>query len=149
MSRLAAQSARLDGGNYPSRFGYRTLFSDMDANRHLNNGTIGRILEEGRSDLHHSVFKRLPGSGATGRPMLLLATITIEYLREGRYPGTVEVATGVTRVGTSSFGLAQAAFQDGACVAVADCILVKTAAGRPTPLTAAERDLLEGLAFGA
>jgi 2-keto-4-pentenoate hydratase len=43
VSRLAEHSARLDGGNYALRFGYRSLFSDMDANRHLNNGTIGRV----------------------------------------------------------------------------------------------------------
>ncbi len=53
----------------------------------------------------------------------------------------------MTRVGTSSFGLAQAAFQDGACVAVADCVMVKAANGLPAPLTGAERELLEGLAF--
>ena len=130
MSRLAEQSARLDGGNYPLRFGYRSLFSDMDANRHLNNGTIGRVLEEGRAELHHSVFKRPAGTGAGSGSTLLLVTITIEFLREGRYPGSVEVATGVTRVGTSSFGLAQAAFQDGACIALADCVMVKAAHGR-------------------
>ena len=78
---------------------------------------------------------------------MLLATITIEFLREGRYPGSVEVTTGVTRVGTSSFELAQAAFQDGACITVADCVMVKAADGLPTPLTGAERELLEGLAF--
>jgi acyl-CoA thioester hydrolase len=78
---------------------------------------------------------------------LLLATITIEFLREGRYPGSVEVATGVTRIGTSSFGLAQSAFQNGACIAVADCVMVKAANGLSAPLTGAEREILEGLAF--
>jgi acyl-CoA thioester hydrolase len=57
------------------------------------------------------------------------------------------VATGVTRVGTSSFGLAQAAFQDGACIAVADCVMVKAANGLQAPLAEAERELLAGLAF--
>ena len=56
MSRLAEQSARLDAGHYPARFGYRTLYSDMDANRHLNNGTFGRLFEEGRADLRQHVF---------------------------------------------------------------------------------------------
>ncbi|MGH3152174.1 MAG: acyl-CoA thioesterase [Streptosporangiaceae bacterium] len=147
MSRLAEQSARLDGGNYPLRFGYRSLFSDMDANRHLNNGTLGRLLEEGRADLHHSVFKRPAGAGTPSGSTLLLVTITIEFLREGRYPGSVEVATGVTRVGTSSFGLAQAAFQDGACIAVANCVMVNAANGLPAPLTETQRERLEALAF--
>jgi acyl-CoA thioester hydrolase len=124
----------------------------MDVNRHLNNGTFGRLFEEGRVDLHHRVF----GSSATPRsahgPALLLATITMEFVREGRYPGSVEVATAVTRVGRSSFELAQAAFQDGACIALADCVMVKAARGPevgPVSLTEAERETLAKLAFMA
>ena len=76
-----------------------------------------------------------------------MATITIEFLREGRYPGSVEVASAVLRVGGSSYVLAQAAFQDGACVALADCVIVKASRDGPVPLTEAERALLAGLAF--
>lgn len=154
MSRLAEQSGRLAGGNYPVRFTYRSLFSDMDANRHLNNGTVGRLFEEGRADLGHRVFAASGSAAAVNELTFLLATITIEFLREGRYPGSVEVATAVTRVGGSSFALAQAAFQDGGCVALADCVMVKAAeaAGsrvRPVPLTDTERDRLARLAFSA
>jgi acyl-CoA thioesterase FadM len=56
VSRLAEQSARLDADRYPARFGYRTVYGDMDTNRHLNNGTFGRLFEEGRSDLHQRIF---------------------------------------------------------------------------------------------
>jgi acyl-CoA thioester hydrolase len=140
--RLAGESARLDAGHYPMRFAYRTLFSDMDANRHLNNGTFGRLFEEGRAHLTHRAF-----GAAAGGLSFLLATITIEFLSEARYPGSVEVASAVTRVGGSSYTLAQAAYQDGKCAALADCVMVKSAAGRPVPLTGAERELLNGLAF--
>lgn len=141
--RLAGQARRLDAGNYPVRFAYRTLYSDMDPNRHLNNSAFGRLFEEGRADLHHRVMDI---SAANGQ-ILLLATITIEFLREGRYPGSVEVASAVLRVGGSSYVLAQAAFQDGACVALADCVMVKASRDGPVPLTETERELLAGLAF--
>lgn len=149
MSRLAEQSARLDAGSYPVRFAYRCLFSDMDVNRHLNNGTVGRLFEEGRAQLTHRAFAAAPGTGAPGTAGLsfLLATITMEFLSEARYPGSVEVASAVTRVGGSSYTLGQAAYQDDACVALADCVMVKSAAGRPVPLTSAEREFLGGLAF--
>ncbi len=150
MSRLAEQSARLDVGHYPARFCYRTVYGDMDANRHLNNGAFGRLFEEGRSDLHQRIFGAAAGSGIFGGSTLLLVTITMEFLREGRYPGSVEVATAVMRVGHSSFGLAQAAFQDGGCVALADCVIVKAARGPgvgPVPLTEAEREVLARFAF--
>jgi acyl-CoA thioester hydrolase len=141
--RLAEQADRLDAGNYPVRFAYRMLYGDMDTNRHLNNGAFGRLFEEGRSDLTH----RVVGMSAKGL-ILLLATITMEFLREGRYPGSVEVASAVLRVGGSSYVLAQAAFQDQACIALAECVMVKATRDGPVPLTEAERDRLAGLAFG-
>jgi acyl-CoA thioester hydrolase len=144
--RLAGQAARLDAGNYPVQFAYRTLYSDMDTNRHLNNGAFGRLFEEGRAGLHHQVMDTSAPDGS----ILLLATITMEFLREGRYPGSVEVASGVLRVGGSSYVLAQAAFQDGACLALAECVMVKAGpslGAGPLPLTEAERELLTGLAF--
>jgi len=141
--RLAGQAGRLDAGNYPVRFAYRTLYGDLDPNGHLNNGAFGRLFEEGRADLHHRVMDIPAANGL----ILLLATITIEFLREGRYPGSVEVASAVLRVGGSSYVLAQAAFQDGACVALADCVIVKASRDGPVPLTEAERALLAGLAF--
>ena len=145
--RLAEQADRLDAGNYPVRFAYRTLYSDMDPNRHLNNGAFGRLFEEGRADLHHRVIGMSAAAAAANGLTLLLATITIEFLREGRYPGSVEVASAVLRVGGSSYVLAQAAFQDQACVALADCVMVKACRGGPVPLTETEREMLTGLAF--
>ena len=141
--RLAGQAGRLDAESYPVRFAYRTLYSDMDPNRHLNNGAFGRLFEEGRADQHPRVMD-LPAADGL---ILLLATITIEFLREGRYPGSVEVASAVLRVGGSSYVLAQAAFQDRACVALADCVMVKASIHGPVPLTGTERELLAGLAF--
>ena len=148
--RLAGQADRLDAGNYPVRFAYRTLYSDMDPNRHLNNGAFSRLFEEGRADLHHRIIG-MPGAVAVANGLiLLLATITIEFLREGQYPGSVEVASGVLRVGSSSYVLAQAAFQDEACVALAECVMVKASRHLgvgSVPLTDTERELLAGVAF--
>jgi acyl-CoA thioester hydrolase len=146
-SRLAEQPGRLDAENYPVRFAYRTLFSDMDPNRHLNNGAFGRLFEEGRADLHHRVASLSVGTAADHGLILMLATITMEFLREGRYPGSVEVGSAVARVGGSSYVLAQAAFQDGQCIALADCVMVKASRSGPLALTEAERELMTGLAF--
>ncbi len=143
MSRLSEQASRLDVGSYPVRFTYRTLYSDIDVNRHLNNGAFGRLFEEGRVELHRRVFSASATPGLT----MMLATITIEFIAEARYPGSVEVASAVMRIGGSSFALGQAAYQDGACVALADCVMVKATAGRPVPLTEPERQRLAGLMF--
>jgi acyl-CoA thioester hydrolase len=58
------------------------------------------------------------------------------------------VASAVLRVGGSSYVLAQAAFQDQACIALAECVMVKATRDGPVPLTETERDRLAGLAFG-
>jgi acyl-CoA thioester hydrolase len=144
--RLAEQADRLDAANYPVRFTYRTIYSDMDANRHLNNGAFGRLFEEGRADLHYRVAGMSAGAADNGL-ILLLATITMEFLREGRYPGSVEVASAVLDVGGSSYVLAQATFQDQDCIALADCVMVKSDRTGPLQLTAAEREQLAGLSF--
>ena len=143
MTRLSEQAGRLDVGRYPVRFAYRTLFSDMDTNRHLNNVAFGRLFEEGRVELHRRVFGLTETPGLT----MMLATITIEFLAEARYPGSVEVATAVARVGGSSFTLDQAVYKDETCVALADCVMVKAVTGRPVPLTETERERLAGLMF--
>ena len=143
MTRLSEQAARLDVESYPVRFTYRTLFSDMDTNRHLNNVAFGRLFEEGRVELHRRVFGLTETPGLT----MMLVTITIEFLAEARYPGSVEVATAVARAGGSSFTLDQAVYKDERCVALANCVMVKAVAGRPVALTEAERERLAGLMF--
>jgi acyl-CoA thioester hydrolase len=143
MTRLSAQAARLDVGSYPVRFAYRTLYGDVDTNRHFNNVAFGRLFEEGRVELHRRAF----GWPATPGLTMMLATITIEFLAEARYPGSVEVATAVARVGGSSYTLDQAAYQDETCVALANCVMVKAIESRPVPLTEAERERLTGLMF--
>ena len=80
MSRLSEQAARLDVDRYPVRFAYRTLFSDMDTNHHLNNVAFGRLFEEGRVELHRRTFGPSAPPGLT----MMLATITIEFLAEAR-----------------------------------------------------------------
>ncbi|HTX28719.1 MAG TPA: acyl-CoA thioesterase [Streptosporangiaceae bacterium] len=143
MTRLSEQAARLDVGSYPVRFTYRTLFSDMDTNRHLNNVAFGRLFEEGRAEIVRRVF----GLPTVPELTMMLATITIEFIAQARYPGSVEVASAVARVGGSSFALDEAAYQDGVCVALAACVMVKAVAGQTVPLTEPERDGLSGLMF--
>jgi len=53
----------------------------------------------------------------------------------------------VTRIGGSSVTLGQAVYQDGTCVALADCVMVKATAGRSVPFSESERERLAGLTF--
>ena len=120
---------------YPIRFDHRVLYGDVDALGHLNNVAIGRLFEEGRSQANRRVF----ADHGDGQPRAVLASITIEYLAPGSYPGDVQVGTAIAWVGTSSIVHRQALLQDGACLAVAEAVMVKVSSGRSAPLSNIER----------
>jgi acyl-CoA thioester hydrolase len=136
---------RLVAETYPIRFEQRILYSDMDGFRHLNNGATGRYFEEGRATFNMRVF----GVGCMIDPppglQILFANVTIDFVRQAHYPGTVEIATGASRVGHSSYVLAQAAFQNGECFALAEAVMVKAIDGRPMPLGEEERSVIARL----
>lgn len=136
---------RLIADTYPIRFETRILYADMDGFRHLNNGATGRYFEEGRATFNMRVF----GVGCMIDPppghQLLFANVTIDFVRQAHYPGSVEIATGCSRIGNSSYVLSQAAFQNGECFALADAVMVKAHDGRPTPLNEAERAIVAQL----
>lgn len=144
---LKDDPVRLVAAHYARQFDTRILYSDMDAFRHLNNGAIGRYFEEGRADLNMQIF----GVGQLVDPpegrQLLFANVTIDYLRPARYPGIATIATGVTTLGNSSYVIAQAAFQNGDCFALAQSVMVKAYHGRAEPLSDAEREAIDRLRF--
>lgn len=128
---------------YPQRIRTRILYSVMDAFRHLNNGATGRYMEEGRSALNMAVCGVECMNDPPNGLQLLFATVTIDYVRQAHYPGEVEIASGVTRIGGSSYVIARAAFQDSVCFALAEAVMVKAVDGTPAPLTDAEREKMQ------
>ena len=60
--------------------------------------------------------------------------MTLRYLAEGFYPGEMRVGGGVSRIGNSSYEIAQALFQDGRCIGLCDTVLGYTHEGRSAPL---------------
>lgn len=136
---------RLIRDRYPLRFATRILYSDMDAFRHLNNGATGRYLEEGRADLNMMVFGESCMIDPPGGLQLLFATVTIDFIKQAHYPGMVEIATGLTRIGGSSYVISQAAFQHDACFALGEAVMVKAIDGRPAALTEEEKSRMQPL----
>ncbi len=96
-------------------------FGDMDPLRHLNNAALARFYEDGRIRFMDAIGVRAvvePGHG------FVVAEVAIQYLAEGRYPDVVSVASGLLRLGRSSFATAHALFQSGACIGTAETVLV-------------------------
>ena len=123
-------------------------YSDLDPNNHVNNGAINQFFEDGRVGFRLQRLIEAAGNTLTGFAVVKYAAT---YISPAHYPGTVEIGTIVTRVGNSSYGLGQAIFQDGKCVATAEIVTVHfdPATSRPIPLPDPIRSALEGAMIAA
>jgi acyl-CoA thioester hydrolase len=128
---------RLD--QFPSRVPDIIRFGDMDRQGHVNNAVFSTYLETGRVSIIYAADGGLQVPGAT----TVMARLEIDFLKELRWPGTVEVGTAVVEIGRSSYVLLQAVFHDGACTAIGRATMVlidrETRRARPLPPELVER----------
>ena len=127
------ESWRLDAASYPASIELQTRFQDMDINGHLNNVAFAALFESGRVLLHRGdhPFAERPANERT-----MVAAVEINYLAEGNFPDPVQIATGIGRLGTSSWTIVQAMFQNGRCIATCDTVVVCRTDGEAKPLRA-------------
>lgn len=73
--------------------------------------------------------------------VIVLATLDFDFLRELRWPGTVEIGLGIGRPGVNSFDVEQEILRDGVLIAWGRCaqVLINVAGRRPLPLSAEQR----------
>ena len=80
-------------------------WGDMDAMQHVNNVQFFRFLESGRIAYQDDL---LPGEHNSDN--VVLADLQCSFIQQLRYPGTVEVATRISRIGNSSMHVRCAIF---------------------------------------
>ena len=124
------QSWQLDPANYPFKHRTETRFADLDLLGHINNVSMAGLFEHGRGMFNHAieVERRAPGQ------RWLIVSVAIEYIAEAHFPEHVEIASGILRIGSSSWDIASAAFQGGECKATCITTIVLTDANGPTAL---------------
>tara|TARA_R110000772_G_scaffold18400_3_gene51304 strand:- start:39800 stop:40234 length:435 start_codon:yes stop_codon:yes gene_type:complete len=120
--------------NYPVSVVMQTRFQDIDPNRHLNNVAFAALFENARVRLNRELR---PWGDRPKNERSMVAAVTINYLREGQYPDDVEVSSGVSKIGRSSYVIAQAMFQNDRCIATCDSVIVCRTDGEGKPLRAA------------
>ncbi|NVD26322.1 acyl-CoA thioesterase [Parasphingorhabdus flavimaris] len=120
--------------NYPVSVVMQTRFQDIDPNRHLNNVAFAALFENARVRLNRELR---PWGDRPKNERSMVAAVTINYLREGHYPDDVEVSSGVSKIGRSSYVIAQAMFQNDRCIATCDSVIVCRTDGEGKPLRAA------------
>ncbi len=133
---------RLETAPYPIVAEFQTRFQDMDINGHLNNVAFAALFESARVLLNREVrvWNERPANERT-----MVAAVTINYLAEGNFPDPVTMASGIGTIGTSSWTILQAMFQNGQCIATCDTVVVARTDNQAKPLRAALQAALEGM----
>ena len=127
---------QLDPASYPFNHRTETRFADMDVLGHINNVSMAGLFEHGRGMFNHAieVQRRAPGQ------RWLIVSVNLNYIAEAHFPEPVDVASGILRVGSSSWDIASAAFQGGECKATCITTIVLTDKNGPTAIPDELRD---------
>jgi acyl-CoA thioester hydrolase len=136
---MKPQPHRLVRSSYPYFRRVIARFSDMDAERHLNNVALAAFYEDGRVSFLHGLSGEERGKSFR----FVIAHIAISYLSEAHYPGDYDVGLGVTTFGKSSFGIGAGLFIGDKCVGVCDTTQVVIGEGGPITIPDALRVALE------
>jgi acyl-CoA thioester hydrolase len=125
------ESWRLDAASYPVTMVTNTRFQDLDVNGHLNNVAFAALFENARVQLNRRVR---PWEDRPANERTMVANVTINYLREGSFPDDVTMGSGIGSIGTSSWTIIQAMFQNGLCIASCDTVVVCRTDNQAQPL---------------
>jgi len=106
--------------DYPHRVTEIIRFGDLDPQGHVNQAVFLTYFESGRVAMFRGPDLGIGVPGAT----FVMVRMEVNYMKELRWPGTIEVGTGVAEFGRSSFKVAQAIFRDGVCAATGRATLV-------------------------
>src|SRR5581483_5506681 len=109
---------RLELATYPLTREITARVSDLDGHGHINAIRIGLFYEDARAALYTQLPRDIE------RPRNVVVQLSIRYLGEGEWSGALTVGTGIAKVGTSSFAMAQALFQAGRCIGLCDTVIV-------------------------
>ena len=94
--------------NFPFHVNIQTRWRDLDAFGHINNAVFATYIETARGTL----FKRwsLPFDG-TGKS-LIVASMTINYLKQLKHPSNIIVGLKINKVGNTSFNIESYIFNE-------------------------------------
>jgi acyl-CoA thioester hydrolase len=123
-------------------------YNDQDPVGHVNNAAMATFLEQGRTTFVYPLMAKFAGPDLE----IVLARLLIDYLRELKFPGTVDIGSRVMRVGNKSLVLTHGVFEGDSdiCAATGACTLVffdpvaRTSTTPPDNLRAYLQSLIPG-----
>lgn len=113
------------GTHGPYEFEMQLRWSDQDALGHVNNARVVTLMEEAR--IRWSRFAAGDGSARFGSG-LVVASLSVDYLRQVEYTPTLLIRVEVVRIGTKSFTVRHVGLVDGQVVFDGTTVMVPLAA---------------------
>jgi acyl-CoA thioester hydrolase len=117
--------------------------ADTDQFLHVNNAVISTLLEAARMEILADETLKASMAGK----IVVVAHLSIDFLSEVYFPGSVEIGSGTLNVGRTSFEFAQGLFVGAQCCASARavCVLIDVERREPSVICDAIRaHLLRG-----
>lgn len=105
---------------YPYSVDVPPRYADLDVMGHINNVAIASMFETGRISFHHQLHAHPREQGVRW----LVAGVNINYLAEMHMPCPVTIASGLKRIGNTSWTILSAAFQEGECHSTCETVMV-------------------------
>lgn len=133
----------LSPADFPLTTTDKLRYSDTDRQGHINNAVFATFFETGRVEIISQIERH---AEVTDREFVL-ARITIDYLQEVHWPGTVTIGSRISRVGTSSLTVEQVIVVDETVCARAESVMVqiRTSTRRSEPFDDATREFFDTL----
>lgn len=138
-----------DIGAYPFVFRLTVRILDLDADQCYSTLALLRYAEQARLQIQFPALDHAGIELERGEVGTILARTGMHILRRRAAQGEIRLATGVSRMGKSSFALRVAVFDQQGCVADSEAILVciRHADGRSTQIPQKLRDYLVERAY--
>jgi acyl-CoA thioester hydrolase len=130
-----------DKRSYAFWYEEKLRFSDIDMLGHVNNVAYAALIETARlAYMRQGLGVPLPKGH-----LMVMVRIEIDYRAELHWPATVQIGSRLTRIGTTSIGIANGVFKAELCAAssVTTLVLIDGSTRRPAPIPNEARAVLE------
>jgi acyl-CoA thioester hydrolase len=128
---LRARCRSLTHADFPEVIEIPGRYRDVDARLHINNIAIAEMFSEARSRFVRMLAADLDRMNGQ---FFVVGQQAVLYVGEARFPGRIDVGSGLFAVGRSSLRFGQGFFSNGHCVAIAEAVLVFSSQARAIPL---------------
>ena len=127
--------------DYPIKTYDKIRYRDMDRQGHVNNAVFSSFLETGRVELIYNSSNQIISTNSS----FVIASLNLDFISELKWPGKVDIGTGIIKIGTSSIIIIQGLYQDEKLAATAETIIVQTnkKTGSSKPLSPKAKEILE------